>query len=38
MMYVVTATVNKTHTSWGPFHNIWTAIKWLKMVEFECPT
>ena len=37
MMYVVTATVNKTHTSWGPFHNIWTAIKWLKIVELEKP-
>ena len=36
-MYIITATLNKCMTSWGPFHNKQTANKWKKIVEFTKP-
>ena len=34
-MYIITATINKCMTSWGPFHNKQTANKWKKILEVE---
>jgi len=36
-MYIITATINKCMTSWGPFHNKRTANKWKKILEVENP-
>ena len=36
-MYIITATLNKCMTSWGPFHNRQTADKWKKIVELTEP-
>ena len=36
-MYIITATLNKCMTSWGPFHNRQTAGKWKKIVELTEP-
>ena len=37
MMYIVSTTINKCSTSWGPFHNKRTAHKWTRILEVQNP-